>query len=157
MSDITALESRITSALDRIRAGVDKMSEAAAAVPEVDVSGLQTDLDEERMANAQLQERLRTLKERHDTALSELENKVTGQQGQMAAMETELQKLRQANADMRDINGKLRDAASEGVVEPELINRAMMAEIDALQAQRTSEAAAVDAILSEIKPLLKEG
>ncbi len=154
MSDITALESRITAALDRIRAGVDKLS--AAAVPEVDTTALQTDLDEERMANAQLQERLRTLKDRQDAVIAGFENKLAGQQIQMAAMDAEMQRLRQSNVDMREINGQLRDAATEGVVEPELINRAMMAEIDALQAQRSSEAAEVDAILSELKPLIKE-
>lgn len=154
MTDISGLESRITSALDRIRVGVEQLN--AAASPAVDVGALEEALDEERMANAQLQERLRTLKDRQDATIAELENKLTGQQGQMEAMDSEMRRLRQSNADMRDLNGRLRDAASAGVVEPELINRAMMAEIDALQAQRASEAAEVDAILSELKPLLKE-
>lgn len=156
MSDITALESRITAALDRIRAGVDVMTAAATNAPQVDTTSLQNDLEEERMANAQLQERLRTLKDRQDKMIAELENKLAAQQGQMAAMDTEMQRLRQSNADMRDINGALRDAATEGVVEPELINRALMAEVDALQAQRSSEAAEVDAIIKTLKPLMKE-
>jgi hypothetical protein len=37
-----------------------------------------------------------------------------------------------------------------------LINRATIAEVDALQAQRRSEAAEMDAIVSSLKPLIEE-
>jgi predicted RNase H-like nuclease (RuvC/YqgF family) len=153
MSDISALESRITAALDRIRAGVDGM---AAAAP-VDVgAALQDQLDEERMANAQLQERVRVVKDRQDAVIAELEGKISGHQTQMAALDAEMQKLRQSNADLRELNAQLRAAVAEDTSAPELVNRAMMAEIDALQAQRSSEAAEVDAILSELKPMIEE-
>ena len=153
MSEITALESRITSALDRIRAGVDEMSLATSSDEMV---ALQAQLDEERMANAQLEERVRLLKNRQDGMITDLEGKVAGQADSMAAMDAEMQKLRQSNADMRELNAQLRSAATEGAASPELMNRAMMAEIDALQAQRSSEAAEVEAILIELKPLIEE-
>ena len=39
---------------------------------------------------------------------------------------------------------------------PETINRALIAEVDALRAQRSADAAEVDAILSELKPMIEE-
>ena len=70
MSEITALESRLTAALDRIRAGVDSL----AVGPVIDASsGLEAQLAEERVANAQLEERVKALKERQDNKIAELE------------------------------------------------------------------------------------
>lgn len=151
MSDITALENRITTALDRIRVGVDKMAAGSTGGPD-----LQEQLDEERMANAQLQERVRTLKARQDGMISDLEAKIEDHRAQLSAVDAEMQRLRQSNADMREINAQLRAAASEGAADPELINRAMMAEIEALEAQRASEAAEVAAVIAELKPLIEE-
>lgn len=156
MSDIAALEGRITAALDRIRSGLDRVSTAAPV--DADTSAdLQGQLDEERTANAQLVERVRALKEAQDGRMAELELQVEAHRGQMAQLDGELQRLRASNADMRELNAQLRAAATEGVGDAELINRAMMAEIDALHVQRGADAAEVDAILSELSPLLKEG
>ncbi|MBB5721716.1 uncharacterized protein (DUF3084 family) [Loktanella ponticola] len=157
MTDVTQLEQRISVAMDRIERGLGTMAEQAADLETgVDAAGLATQLDEERFANAQLEERVKALKERQDTKITELEARVIAQRDQMAALDTELQRLRASSADLREVNAQLRTAASEGVAEPELINRAMMAEVEALSAQRASESAEVDAILKELKPLIKE-
>ena len=153
MNDVTALEQRISVAMDRIEKGLGDMAEATSAV---DGAALASQLEEERFANAQLEERVKALKERQDTKISELESRVASQRDQMAALDTELQRLRASSADMREVNAQLRAAAAEGVAEPELINRAMMAEVEALSAQRASESAEVDAILKELKPLIEE-
>lgn len=153
MSDVAALEQRISVAMDRIEKGLGAMGAAAPA--ETD-SGLQAQLEEERFANAQLEERVKALKERQDTKIAELETRVAAQRDQMAALDTELQRLRASSADLRDVNAQLRAAATEGVADAELINRAMMAEVEALSAQRASESAEVDAILKELKPLIEE-
>ena len=152
MSEISALESRITAALDRIRHGVDGLG-AASAVSDTDA--LNAQLTEERTANAQLEERVKALKARQDTRIAELEARVEAQKMQVASMDAELQGLRASNADMRQMNAQLRDAVTKGVSEPELVNRAMMAEVDALQAQRSADAGEVDAILAELKPLVE--
>jgi len=157
MTDVTQLEQRISVAMDRIERGLGVMAEQAAdADTGADAAGLAVQLDEERSANAQLEERVKALKERQDTKINELEKRVAAQRDQMAALDTELQRLRASSADMREVNAQLRAAAMDGVAEPELINRAMMAEVEALSAQRASESAEVDAILKELKPLLKE-
>lgn len=153
MSEIDALEGRLTAALDRIRAGVDGLGSAPAVAVDQS-SALEAQLTEERTANAQLEERVKALKERQDNKIAELEARVTSYRKQMSGLDAELQKLRASNADLRNMNAKLRSAATEGVTEPELLNRALMAEVDALNTQRSADATEVDAILAELKPLV---
>jgi len=150
MSEIIAYQSRIAAALERIRSGVDGMSSGGAA----DAS-LQARLAEEQTANAQLEERVKALKVRQDGKIAELEERVAVQADQMAKLDAELQRLRASNADMRDVNSQLRASASDGVAEPELINRALMAEVDALAAQRAADAAEADVIIADLKSLIK--
>jgi hypothetical protein len=157
MSDIAALEGRITAALDRIREGVARHSVAVAVeVPLADTDELRTQLNEERTANAQLEDRVRTLKDRQDGAISDLEGRAASHAAILAAMEAEVQRLRTSNAELRDMTAQLRSAAADGATAPELINRATIAEVEALQAQRASEAAEMDAIVSSLKPLIEE-
>lgn len=151
MSEINALESRLTAAIDRIRAGVDGLGSGASAETS---TALEAQLSEERTANAQLEERVKALKERQDNKIAELEARVTSYRKQMSDLDAELQKLRTSNADLRDMNAKLRAAAEDGVSEPELLNRALMAEVEALHSQRSADATEVDAILAELRPLV---
>ncbi|MFZ3583602.1 hypothetical protein ACOI1H_15725 [Loktanella sp. DJP18] len=150
MDDIKAYEARITAALDRIRYGLT-VDHGGASVADVTAQ-----LQDERDANAQLEERVRVLKSRQDGRIAELEGRVAEQAAQLAALDAELQKLRASNADLTEVSGKLRAAATAGTADAELINRALMAEVDGLTAQRSAEAAEVAAILADLKPLLKE-
>ncbi len=127
MSELTALEGRLTAAMNRIRVGVDGLSAGAAPA---DDTALQAQLSEERTANAQLEERVKALKERQDHKIAELEARVASYRKQMSDLDAELQRLRTSNADLRDVNGKLRAAATDGVADSELLNRALMAELD---------------------------
>lgn len=153
MSDIAALEGRITAALDRIRSGLDGI-----ATPTHDAGSdeLAAQLADEKTANAQLVERVRALKDAQDGKMADLEHRVAAQGDQMSALDAELQRLRASNADLREVNAQLRAAAADGVGDAEMINRAMMAEIDALAAQRGADVAEVNAILAELTPLIKE-
>jgi DNA repair exonuclease SbcCD ATPase subunit len=166
MSELPQLETRITAALDRIKTGLDGLS-VPAPVPEPDVDGadvsaltlqvaeLGAKLDEEQTANAQLEERVRLLKERQDGKLAQLESDVDAGRARSARMDRELQRLRQVNAELRDINGQLRDAVSAGVSEPHLVNKAMLAELEALRATRAADAVEMDAILQELTPIIE--
>jgi len=163
MSEISELERRITSALDRIRRGVDLLdgvplaANAAARGPDMaDIRGLETRLDEERMVNAQLEERVRVLKERQDNKLAALETAVEDGRARLSGMDRDMQVLRGANAELRDLTAQMRTALSVGVAEPELINRALMAELEALRATRAAELAEVNAVLRELKPIIEE-
>ena len=161
MSELTEVEARLVSALDRIRDGVAGLTAPApkAEEPQVDpaqLSEMAAKLDEERTANAQLEERVKLLKERQDGKLTELEASVDAARARAARMDRELQRLRQVNAELRDINGQLRDALSAGVSEPHLVNKAMLAELEALRATRSADAAEMDAILEELTPIIEK-
>ena len=163
MSDISLLEGRITAALDRIRRGVEWMDELAAAAPPIPLDSAQTEvtslrirLDEERTVNAQLEERVRALKDRQDGRVAQLEAEVAESQARIAAADADVQGLRQTNADLRDIAAQLREALAQGVTEPQLINRAMLAELEALRTARAIDLAEVNAVLAELRPLLGE-
>jgi predicted RNase H-like nuclease (RuvC/YqgF family) len=151
MSDISALEGRIAQALDRIRQGVD----AAEAAGPSDAA-LAKALETEREANAELVQRVSILKERQDTQVNTLTAKVETQRAQMQKLDAELQSLRASNVELREMNTRLREAVTEGLA-PALHDEAVAAEINALHAQRTADAAELDAILTELKPLIAEG
>lgn len=151
MSDLSVLENRISAALERIRAAVA----AQGGGPGGD-DAVVRQLDEERMANAQLEERVKMLKATQDGRITDLETRLATQTGQLEQMETELQRLRTANADLRQVMAQLRSAAVDGATDPELINRAMMAEIEALTAQHNADAAEVHAILEKLTPMIEE-
>ncbi|SEM47451.1 hypothetical protein SAMN04488003_101239 [Loktanella fryxellensis] len=152
MDAIRTLEGRITAALDRIAYGLDQQARAP------DPQALAAELQAERDAHAALTDRVVTLKARQDDQIAALQARVADQAAQLASLDAELQQVRGSNADLTVVCGELRRAAMDGVADATLVNRALMAEVDGLTVQRSSEAAEVAAILSDLKPLLrKEG
>jgi hypothetical protein len=164
MQDITELEQRITAALERIGKGVDRLSTAgrdrpvpapapAVTAAPVDVA-LRAQLEEEKTLTAQLQERLRTAKDRD--LKGDMQEKVDRLTQQLDVQGLELQRMRRTAAALRDQLAQLRQAQMAGVTEPQLINRALSAEIDALRATRMTEMAEMDEILAALEPHLSE-
>jgi len=165
MSQIDELQSRIAAAMERIGAGVTSLAEREDAhAPD---PGLERALEEEKLANAQLEERLRALKARHDDDLAKLRAELDrsaemktltaelASQGEaMAQLDMDVQRLRQANEQLRSSNSALRSANETGVGEPHLINKAMLAELEGLRAARATDKAEVSAVLSKLEPLL---
>ncbi|MBS9716431.1 hypothetical protein ACFFUT_10630 [Pseudohalocynthiibacter aestuariivivens] len=158
MSDIADLERRITAALDRIGQSVEAIdqSEPGTTDDTEEVARLSEELEAEKTANAQLQERLRTVHEKLEAKIAELETSNSQLTEELAAQTTGLQQMKQANAQMRESNQKLRDANQEGVGDSHLINKAMMAELEALRATQSSDRAEMDAVLNELKPFVGE-
>ena len=194
MSQIEELQGRILAAMDRITAGIDGISETGPAAAEPDAE-LASALEEEKLANAQLGERLKSLKEKHRSELevllaeqgesagqglriSELEKQVgeltnandtqageislltrnlrtvTGQAEKLQSLDEDLQRLRAANRQLREVNTALREANAAGVGQPDLINRAMLAELESLRAVQAADAAEVGAVLGKLDVLL---
>lgn len=151
MSDIEELQRRITAAMDQVAFGLDKMGPATAAP---DPETLQQ-LEDERTANAQLQERVRSLRSKSDAELAALRTQVDEGDARMAQLDIELQRVRRANAQLSDACAALRDANSEGVGEPHLINKAMLAELEALRAARAADVAEASVILASLQPLVE--
>ncbi len=154
MSEINELERRITRALDRIRDGIATVESGSRQSD--DSTALKAQLDEERTVNAQLEERIRALKERHAAEIMALASANSGAEVRHADLETALDRLRQANEALRDNNAALRAALADGVADADMINDALQAELEALSAQQAADAAEVEAILTELKPIVQE-
>lgn len=156
MSDISELQARMAAALDRIGAGLDGL-EAIQPEAEPDTSeieALQAQLEEERTANAQLEERVRTIKEKQDSTVEALAGEVERLTRLLATQEETVSRLARVNSELRDNNGALRDAIADGLAEPHLVNKAMMAELDALKATQKADRAEMDAVLSELDAMI---
>ena len=152
MSEIADLERRITAALDRIGAGLDGLGSGPDATGSAE---LQDTLEAERMANAQLEERIKTLHDQHDIRIKELEEQVATLKAGTMEAKNQAQQLRKTNQHLQASLQTLREAAASGI-EPHLINQAMMSELDGLRSVRDSDRAELDEILAALNPMLKE-
>lgn len=113
-------------------------------------------LEDEKIVNAQLTERIRMLSQRHENDMAKLRETTENTQAQLAKLDADLQKLRKANAQLSQSNQALRDANAAGVAEPHLINKAMMAELEALRAARAADISEANTIIAAMTPLLQD-
>jgi len=165
MQDITELERRITAALNRIGQGIEAVAASpppGEGVPDADtaaeVARLTEALDEERMANAQLSERIRMLRDRDrdrdgqaQKAQGAMVDKLTRQ---LDVQGLELQRMRKTVIQLRESIRMLTDAQITALPDVHLINKGMLAELDALRATRATDLAELDEILAELDPLV---
>ncbi|MDQ2089010.1 hypothetical protein [Marimonas arenosa] len=156
MSQVEELEGRITAALDRIAKGLDGLSSDGGGEAD-ELERVKAELEDEKLASAQLEERIKALHEKQDDQLAELETRATEQAEMLERLDGELQRLRKANDQLRAANSALREANEQGVGEPHLINKAMLAELEALRAARAADAAETQAVLQSLDHLLKAG
>jgi len=155
MSNIDELQRRITAAMDRIANGIS----SAGGVDADGKAALVAALDDETLANAQLTERVRNLKERYDSVVKDVAASKTAADAadaRLTELDLELQRLRKANDQLRQSNTDLRNANQAGVGEPHLINKAMMAELEALRAARAADVAEATSIIGALTPLLDQ-
>ncbi|MEO0666975.1 MAG: hypothetical protein AAFZ99_03600 [Pseudomonadota bacterium] len=150
MSDIDALQGRLAAAMDRIAHAASTLESAGAG----DTAAITSALEDEKLANAQLTERVRKLSDQQDAALSEARAATQAAEARTAALDLELQRMRQANDQLRASNEALRQANEAGVGEPHLINKAMLAELEALRAARAADIAEASSIIGALTPLL---
>ncbi|PZQ99393.1 MAG: hypothetical protein DI533_01545 [Cereibacter sphaeroides] len=151
MSDIAELERRITAALERIGQAIDQPSGGQGGDFSA-VKELEEALQAERDANSQLAERLRSIKDRDGELLEKVERLTR----QLDTQGLEVQRMRKNVITLRETVRSLREAQTEGLAEPHLLNKAMLSELEALRATRLSEMAEMDEILAELKPLIAE-
>ncbi|MAU45350.1 MAG: hypothetical protein CMP09_11110 [Yangia sp.] len=141
-------------------------AEEAAAEAAAEIARLRNALDEEKMANSQLEERVKTLRSRLEEAQAApaapmvsdaaLMERVEAQRESMAALDAEMQRLKTANDMLRKTCEEMRGALQDNVGEPHLVNKAMLAELEALRAARAAEEAEIRAVLGAMAPLLSE-
>ena len=157
MQDLTELEQRLAIALDRIGTAIAGLPvEMSPAEDPAANADLQMALDEERMLCAQLNERLRAVKEKDTQTQTQYGEKFEQMAQQLDAQGAELKRMRNTNVQLREVLHILREAAAQGLADPQLVNRAMLAELDALRATRLTEVAQMDEILAELAPLIEE-
>ena len=156
MSDISELERRITAALDRAAQAMDRLGVATASDGGVDAAALADELEAERVANAQLEERVRAIKEKQETMVAGLEAQVARLRAQVESRDGELSRLKAVGDDLRKSNQALREANASALPDPELVNGSLVVELDALRAARSADRAEIDDILATLAPVLKE-
>jgi DNA repair exonuclease SbcCD ATPase subunit len=124
----------------------------ANAAHEAELARLREALEAERMANAQLSERVRAIREKQETTLSTLEKRLAQTTRSFDAAQADLARLKRANTDLAEANRALLEAGAD--LAPHLLNRAMQAELEALRAARAAEVKELNDILGSIEPIL---
>lgn len=152
MNDISEYQRRITTALDRASKTLDQLHAGEGG----DAAALKAELEAERVANQQLEERVRAIKEKQETAVSKLEEDVAHLQAALKSRDAEVQQMRSVNDSLRSSNAKLRDANAQGVGDAEAINASMVTELETLRAARASDRSEIEEILATLEPVLKE-
>lgn len=163
MQEIVELERRIAAALERIGRQVDALgltpppeaSEAEAPSSE-EIAALRSELEEERAASAQLRDRLQGVREREAVTRAQQEARIEKLIRQLDVQGLELQRMRKTAVTLREELRRLREAQADGTADAALINRAMLAELEALRATRLSEMAELDEIAAALDEHLTE-
>jgi hypothetical protein len=156
MTDISEFEQRISTALDRIGQGLSNLHTPAEPTgDEGNSAALSAELAAEKEAGAQLEERVAELNRKKEHFANVLETQKNDARELLAQKDADIQRLEMVNVQLRDNNRALRDANQTGVGEPELINAAMAAELESLRVSRNGDRAELDAILTELKPLVE--
>lgn len=157
MSDIAELERRITAALARIGAGLERGNRVPQGSDQsAEIADLSEALAEEKIVNAQLSERLRAIKDRDAQSSHALDAKIEGMTRQLDVQGLELQRMRKTTIQLREQLRLMREAQEKSLADPHMVNKAMLAELEALRAARSSEVAEMDEILAELTPLILE-
>jgi len=158
MTEIAELQRRLRDALNRIGGGLDGL-EAPQPAPAFDPAELEQAkeaLAAEKEANAQFEERLRSLREKMERMEREQRTAIDRLKQELADGEIQMQRMRRTNTQLRQSIQGLREAAETGVVDARLIDQAMMSELEGLRTVREGDRAEMDAILGELLPLLEE-
>jgi hypothetical protein len=153
MTDGSELERRIHAALDRIAAAAEGLTAGGAAT---DGGDLTAALEAERAANAQLEERVLAIKQKQETVVGRLEREVAELKAALAVRDATVQKVRRMNGLLRKTNRALRAANAGSIADPNLVNSALEAELQALRALQEADRAELDEVLATLEPVVRE-
>lgn len=171
MQDLAELERRIAAALHRIGEGVEALSRQPmpAAAPQAGEDGaedriaaLESELAAERTLSASLRQRIADLEDAPPVIadlpadVAALYARIDKMTAQLDVQGLEMQRMRKTVVQLRENLRGLRRAQVANLADPDQINRAMMAELEAMRVARLSEVAEMDEILSELTPLITE-
>ncbi len=155
MSNVSDLERRLSKALDRIAKTAQNLKpQTRTPEPTDDVAALRKELETERTKNAQLSERVNAVRQRQESSFATLERRLARMTEQLDLQSLEMLRLKKANTKLIEANRQLRESSEAQVIEPSTINRSLVAELEALRAERAAEAAEMEDVLGELKPLV---
>lgn len=158
MTDVKQIETRLSRALDRIAAAAGKLAAPPAPVLEADdTTSLRAELEAERAKTAQLTERVNAVRQRQDSSVASMERRLARMTEQLDLQSLEMLRLKKANSKLIEANRQLREGVEAQVIEPSTINRSLVAELEALRAERAAELAEMEDVLGELKPLMGAG
>lgn len=152
MAEIAELEHRISAALARISAGVDRLGkaeDAPSAAQAGEIARLQALLDVERAARAEADAALAERRSTEETDVS-VRAEVARLTRQLDEQSLDNQRLRSSLAQLREELRRLREAVESGVADAPLLNRALQAELESLRAARASETTEMAEILTQL-------
>lgn len=165
MQDFEEQERRLMAALGRLGSAMERLTEAPTAAQteaadtldsaaEVEIARLSQLLESARADKAALEARVEQAGARQAETLVTLQERSAGLAAQVEAQSADLQKLRQVNIQLREALRGLRGALSAGVADAQLINEALLAEVEEMRAARQVETNEIDALLRAVEPLV---
>ena len=155
MSNVSDLERRLGSALDRIAKSAQKLGAAPTGSDQSsEVEELRNQLEAERAKTAQLSERVNAVRNRQEGSFATLERRLARMTEQLDLQSLEMLRLKKANTKLIEANRQLREGSEAKIIEPSTINRSLLAELEALRAERAAEMAEMEDVLGELKPLI---
>ena len=155
MNDISEVQRRIVAALDRAGQALDQLG-ARESDGGGDSAQLAAELEAERVANQQLEERVRAIKEKQETMVAALQDEVATLRAALSETDAGLQRLKSVNAELRSTNAALREANARGLSDAGLVNDGLAAEVEALRVLEAGNRAEIDRALGLLEPMLKE-
>lgn len=175
MQNIAELERRISAALQRIGDGIEGLAApspgavaAATAEPTADdtatIARLQAELEAERRQTDVLRAQLAAARTSQPAPVTpapvvtdaEAAAQIEKMTKQLDVQGLELHRMRKTVVQLRENLRGMRRAQTANLADPEQINRAMAAEIEAMRVARLSEVAELDEIMAELNPLIGE-
>lgn len=161
MAELAELEKRIAEAIERIRTGIEGLQPASDTdmVPAEEADALASQLsavtsDLSDATEALEAERARVAVLERQLAEAQAASQTPDLSEDLAATEAELRTLRGAVHELQTANAELRQTALSGVTDPDLINRSLAADLEAVQLARLAELRDIDAILASLDPII---
>ena len=113
-------------------------------------------LEAERTANAQLEERVKAIREKQETIVADLEARVDDLTEALEARDKDLQRLRRVNTTLRDTAAQLREAHASGAADAHLLNKSMQTELEGLRAAMAVDSAEINEVMAALDAIVKE-
>lgn len=179
MQTIAELERRISAALQRIGDGIESLAAPQPAPPPAEAPPAEAPKDEaaalaDSAAIARLQSELEAERRQTDVLRAQLSAARSSQPAppapvisdadaaariekmtkQLDVQGLELHRMRKTVVQLRENLRGMRRAQTANLADPDQINRAMAAELEAMRVTRLSEVAELDEIIAELDPLI---